>query len=60
MALKSFKFRYKTCRPGYKIFINDKQEYSLELVDGTVLIQSDIAPNIILEIKTSKNYSNHI
>jgi hypothetical protein len=60
MALKSFIFRYKNCRPGYKIFINDKQEYFLELVDGTVLIQSDIAPNIILEIKTSKNNSNHI
>jgi hypothetical protein len=60
MALRSLLYRYKTCRPGYKIFINDKQEYSLELVDGTILIQSDISPSIILEIKASKNQTNHI
>jgi hypothetical protein len=51
MALKSFKFRYKTFRPGYKIFINEQKEYSIQLVDGTIIPESEIALDLIRDFQ---------
>ncbi len=51
MAFKSLLYRYKTCRPGYKIFINEQKEYLIQLVDGTILSESEIAPDLVQEFK---------
>jgi hypothetical protein len=51
MALKSYIFRYKNCRPGYKIFINEQKEYLIELVDGTIIPESEIAPDLIRDFQ---------
>jgi hypothetical protein len=55
MALKSFVFRYRTCRVGYTFHINEKHEYSLQLVDGTLISESEIAPDLIQVFK-KKNF----
>jgi len=51
MALKSFVIRYRTCREGYTFHINEKHEYSLQLVDGTLISESEIAPDLIRVFK---------
>lgn len=48
-AFKSLLYRYKTCRPGYKIFINEQKEYLIQLVDGTIIPESEIAPDLVQE-----------
>jgi hypothetical protein len=51
MAFKSLLYRYKTCRSGYKILINEQKEYSIQLVDGTIILESEIAPDLIRDFK---------
>jgi putative component of membrane protein insertase Oxa1/YidC/SpoIIIJ protein YidD len=49
-GLKAFIYRFKRCRKGYHIETQNGQ-FFLKLCDGTVINESEIAPNILYPIK---------
>jgi hypothetical protein len=58
-GIKSLLLRYKKCQKGYQIHISD-QGFFLELIDGSIIFEKDISPNILnsinslLKIKTGE------
>lgn len=45
-GIKAFLLRFKRCRKGYHIYTTDKG-FVMKLIDGTIVYEEDISPNIL-------------
>jgi putative component of membrane protein insertase Oxa1/YidC/SpoIIIJ protein YidD len=51
-GLIEFKYRYKTCRPGYEIvLLQSENTLLMKLVNGTVLNEKEISEEIVKNYK---------
>jgi len=56
LGLKAFISRYRTCRPGYRIYQKEgSNEYEMKLINGTTIDQDEISAYILEWYRTNKS-----